>query len=422
MSVGLGVGLFVAGALWLGPGDTDPISVRGPSAGPPRGSVPALLEDLRRLPRNHAGWAQLGMAYVQEGRTTADPALYAKADSALRRSLKVQPRDNYQAETAMGALAAARHDFRTALAWGRKAAATNPSNAAAQGVLADAYTQLGRYEESYRAVQRMTDLRPDVSSLARASYTWELRGDIAQARTLMRRALESAATPGDKAFARLHLATLAQDAGDARTALREAQDGLSAAPEDAPLLEARARAHAALGHDQQAVADYTAAVEIVPLPQYLLGLGELQQSLGDTEEANDQYEVLRAHEKVRGASGEPADVDAILFEADHGAARLAVGMGAAAARERPFIAVQDAYAWALHRAGRNAEALRYADRALDLGTPSALFHYHRAMIRLALEDPSAREDLARALAIDPHFHPLHAPRARAALSRIEGTS
>ncbi|MEV6958090.1 tetratricopeptide repeat protein [Streptomyces sp. NPDC051207] len=362
------------------------------------------------------------MAYVQQGRTTADPALYAKAESALRRSIKIQPSDNYQAETAMGALAAARHDFRTALTWGRRAAASNPSNAAAQGVLADAYTQLGRYEESYRAVQRMTDLRPDVSSLARASYTWELRGDIAQARTLMKRALDSAATPADRAFARLHLATLAQEAGDARTALREAQDGLRAAPGDAPLLEARARAHAALGHNRQAVADYAAAVETVPLPQYLIGLGELQESLGNTKEARKQYEVLRAHEQVRRASGEPPDVDAILFEADHGSVERAVTMGRTAVRDRPFIAVQDACAWALHRAGRNEEALAYADRALALGTRSALFHYHRGMIRLALEDPAAREDLERALAIDPHFHPLHAPRARAALSRIESAS
>ncbi|MDJ0460660.1 tetratricopeptide repeat protein [Streptomyces sp. H27-C3] len=380
----------------------------------------ALREELRRVPRNYVGWAELGMASVQEGRTTADPAAYARAESALRRSLKVQPRDNHQAETGMGALAAARHDFTTALAWGRRAAATNPSNAAAQGVLADAYTQLGRYEESYRAVQRMTDLRPGVSSLARASYTWELRGDIPQARTLMKRALDYAATPADRAFARLHLATLAQEAGDARTALREAEDGLRAAPGDAPLLEARARAHAVLGHDRQAVADYAAAIAVVPLQQYLLGLGELQESLGKTREARAQYDVLRAHEQVRRTAGEPADVDAILFEADHGDRGRAVTMGRSAVEDRPFIAVQDACAWALHRAGRNAQALAYADRALGLGTRSALFHYHRAMIRLALDErAAAREDLVRALAIDPRFHPLHAPRARAALDRID---
>ncbi|MGW8450040.1 tetratricopeptide repeat protein [Streptomyces niveus] len=425
VTVALGAALFLVGAIALSPLNQDPDAAKDarPGASSPRGSIAALREDLRRLPENPVGWAQLGMAYVQQGRTTADPAVYAKAESALRRSLKVQPRDNYQAETGMGALAAARHDFATALTWGRRAAATNPSNAAAQGVLADAYTQLGRYEESYRAVQRMTDLRPDTSSLARASYTWELRGDIRRARALMKRALNDAASPSDQAFARLHLATLAQESGDADTALREAENGLRRAKDDAPLLEARARAHAALGHDRQAVADYTAAVAIAPLPQYVLGLGELQQSLGRETEARAQYGILRAQEQVRRAGNAPADTDAILFEADHGDAGRAVTMGRAAVETRPFIAVQDAYAWALHRAGRDAEALPYADRALSLGTRGALYHYHRAMIHKGLGDTSAaRKDLERALAVDPHFHPLHAPRARTALDRIDDAS
>ncbi|MEW1793599.1 tetratricopeptide repeat protein [Streptomyces niveus] len=425
VTVALGAALFLVGAIALSPLDKDPDAAKDarPGASSPRGSIAALREDLRRLPENPVGWAQLGMAYVQQGRTTADPAVYAKAESALRRSLKVQPRDNYQAETGMGALAAARHDFATALTWGRRAAATNPSNAAAQGVLADAYTQLGRYEESYRAVQRMTDLRPDTSSLARASYTWELRGDIPRARALMKRALNDAASPSDQAFARLHLATLAQESGDADTALREAENGLRRAEDDAPLLEARARAHAALGHGRQAVADYTAAVAIAPLPQYVLGLGELQQSLGRETEARAQYGILRAQEQVRRAGNAPADTDAILFEADHGDAGRAVTMGRAAVETRPFIAVQDAYAWALHRAGRDAEALPYADRALSLGTRGALYHYHRAMIHEGLGDTSAaRKDLERALAVDPHFHPLHAPRARTALDRIDDAS
>ncbi|MFD3519047.1 tetratricopeptide repeat protein [Streptomyces sp. NPDC058653] len=425
VTVVLGAALFVAGTIGLSPFGRDPGTAKDerPAAGSPRGSIPALQADLRRLPNNHIGWARLGMAYVQQGRTTADPEIYAKAESALNRSLKVQPRDNYQAETGMGALAAARHDFATALAWGRRAAATNPSNAAAQGVLADAYTQLGRYEESYRAVQRMTDLRPDTSSLARASYTWELRGDIPQARALMRRALDDASSPSDQAFARLHLATLAKDSGDPEAALREAESGLKAAPGDAPLLEARARAHAALGHDRQAVADYTAAVAVVPLPQYVLGLGELQQSLGRDAEAGAQYGILRAQEQVRRAGNAPADTDAILFEADHGDAGQAVTMGRTAVRARPFIAVQDAYAWALHRAGRDAEALPHADRSLAVGTRSALHHYHRAMIRAELGDTEgARRDLDQALAIDPHFHPLHSPLARAARDRIDAAS
>jgi hypothetical protein len=45
------------------------------------------------------------------------------------------------------------------------------------------------------------------------------------------------------------------------------------------------------------------------------------------------------------------------------------------------------------------------ERALALDTPSALFHYHAGMIRLALGDAAgAREHLSRTLDINPHFN------------------
>ena len=53
--------------------------------------------------------------------------------------------------------------------------------------------------------------------------------------------------------------------------------------------------------------------------------------------------------------------------------------------------VADALAWALHRAGRSAEAARYAVRAGRLGGRHALFAYHRGEIEHAL----GRTDAAR---------------------------
>ena len=68
----------------------------------------------------------------------------------------------------------------------------NPHHAASYGVLADAQLQLGHYEQSFDATQKMVDLLPATPSLARASYAWELRGDADLATELMRRALEAA--------------------------------------------------------------------------------------------------------------------------------------------------------------------------------------------------------------------------------------
>lgn len=423
----LGSVMFAVGAVGLSPSDSDTsdaAAARNSAVNSPaRPSSPdALRERVRRLPGDAGAWSALGMAYVQQARVTTDPATYDAAESALRRSLKIQPSGNDHAQTGLGALAAGRHEFQQALKWSRKATETNPFSASAHGVLADTYTQLGRYEDAYRTVQRMVDLRPDSASLARASYTWELRGDTRKARDLMTRSLRAAPEAAERSFAYTHLALLALENGDARTALRQAQAGLRAAPQDSALLEARARAHTALGQPRRAVDDYTAAIGIAPLPHYLLGLGELQQSLGRREQAEAQYAVLRAQDKLRRSTGGAPDVDAILFEADHGDPRKALDMAQAALAVRPFIAVHDAYAWALHRAGRDTKALTQANRSLALGTRSALFHYHRASIHQALgDDAAARRDLDRALSIDPHFHPLHAPQARTELSRIDAS-
>ncbi|MFJ5637813.1 tetratricopeptide repeat protein [Streptomyces goshikiensis] len=418
----LGAVMFTVGAVALNPGGSappHPASTPAPVLAP--GSIEALQARVTRLPKEPRAWAALGMAYVQQGRTTADPATYARAEKALRTSLSVQAEDNTDAEIAMGALAAARHDFPSALDWALKATGDDPYSAAAHGVLADAYTQLGRYDKAEAAVQRMTDLRPDAASLARASYVFELKGDTGQARDLMRRSLTAAATAGESAFARAVLASLALQDGDAQAALTEAQIGLRAAPADSALLEARARAHEALGQTAEAVADYRAAIAIAPLPHYLLGLGELEQSLGHRDRAEAQYALLRAQERIREAAGTAADTDAILFEADHGNPRQAVSMAEKALRNRPFLAVHNACAWALHQAGRDTEALEQADLALALGTHSALYHYHRAAIHQALGHPdAARHDLTQALR-QPGFHPLHEPAARALLQRIDTT-
>lgn len=424
VTLALGAAMFAAGAVMLAPDQTAaprPSGQGRPGASPPRGSIEALQARVTRLPKDPGGWAALGMAYVQQARSTADPATYDRAEKALRTSFTVQPEDNTDAETGMGALAAARHDFPAALRWARKATVSGPYSSSAYGVLADAYTQSGRYAEADEAVQKMTDLRPDAASLARASYAFELKGDTDRARALMRRSLAAAATRADTSFAHNVLATLDLQDADPRAALARTQTGLRAAPGDSALLETRARAHMALGDTAKALADYRAAIAIAPLPHYLLGLGELEQSLGHREQAEEQYTLLRAQDRIREASGDPADTDAILFEADHGDPRRAVTMAEQTLRTRPFIAVHDAYAWSLHVAGRDTEALVQADKALATGMRSALFRYHRAVVHHALGDPeAARRDLTEALR-EPAFHPLHADAARDLLQRIDTT-
>src|SRR6185436_6825167 len=97
------------------------------------GSLGAVIRSLqarvRSVPEDWRALGDLGSAYVQQARVTADPTYYPKAEGVLRRSLAARPDGNFGAMTGMAALSAARHDFSGALSWARKATAANPSNA-----------------------------------------------------------------------------------------------------------------------------------------------------------------------------------------------------------------------------------------------------------------------------------------------------
>jgi tetratricopeptide (TPR) repeat protein len=405
-----------------------PASADRPAARPTAGptdpltrQIQELQQRLRAQPDDYVGWGTLGIDYIQQAKDTVDPAYYPKAEGVLQRSLRINTADNFVAMAGMADLRAAQHRFGEALTWAQRANRIDPYNSTVYGALADAYTQLGRYDDAARAVQRMLDLQPGTPSLTRAEYVFELRGQVEQARAAMRRALQDATTPAEQAFGHYYLGELALANGDAAQALAEQNAGLRADPAYPDLLEGRAKAEAALGQRQAAERDFAAVVARVPQPQYLVEAGEYLQSLGRTVQAQQDYGLFAAEMRLFASNGVQLDVEPTLFYADHGDPALALSYGAAGIRARPFLEMDDAYAWALHVNHRDAEALTWADRAMATGMRNALFAYHRGMIEKSLgQRAAARHDLSQALALDPAFNPLQAPLARSALDELGG--
>ncbi|MDI6105471.1 tetratricopeptide repeat protein [Actinoplanes sp. NEAU-A12] len=407
--------LVTAGAL-LAPGDDRaPASRETARHADP---IAAAQRRLQRLPNDWTTWAQLGMAYVQRARTAGDQADYPRAEEALDRSLAIRPRDNAIALTGLGALAAARHDFPAALRHGRDALAVDPYRAAALGVVVDALTELGRYEEAFAAVQQMVDLRPDAASYSRASYSWELRGELGRATEAMQRALAAAPEPADGAFARLHLGELAMDSGDLDTASAHFTEGLRLLPGHPPLRAEQARVRAARGDLAGAIAGFRSLLATAPEPAYIAELGDLLTAAGQPAEGERQHARARQAWAAEAGQGHPPEADPVLFAADH---RDPAALEAARRLydRQPGISGADAMGWALRAAGRLEEALTYADEALALGTRDALMHYHRGMILAELgRRDAARADLSAALRFHPHFSVRHAPVARETLTAL----
>ena len=384
-------------------------------------TITSLQERLRRLPQDWQAMASLGSAYVQQAATTADPTFYGKAESVLADSLALQPNGNEPALTGQAALAAARHDFVEARDLARQATELNPYSAAAYGVLTDALVELGEYDASYASLQKMLDLRPGVPSYTRASYSFELRGDLDAAKAALEQALKIAVDPADAAFAHRYLGELAFNAGDLDEAEQQFAEGLRRSPSYTPLLVGRARVLAAQGQPEEAIGAYTEATQRLPEPGFLTELGELYDSLGRTDEAQEQYDLVRATQQLQEAAGVDLDLEQTLFLADHGDPDQALAAAAAAWQTQKSVQSADAYAWALHVNGRSREALVLAEQAQRLGTRNALFHYHQGMIRQAVGDTDgARESLSTALEINRYFSPLHAPTVQATLALLGG--
>jgi tetratricopeptide (TPR) repeat protein len=82
-------------------------------------------------------------------------------------------------------------------------------------------------------------------------------------------------------------------------------------------------------------------------------------------------------------------------------------------RTRGDLYTRDALAWALHKAGRHAEARTEIDAALRHGTKDARLFWHAGAIRVAAGDvEGGRRFLRDALALNPKFDPAGAADAQ----------
>ena len=182
--------------------------------------------------------ARLRAAGADQRRPRLLPAGRRRARSGRSRST---PTDNFLAYAGLSALASARHDFATREgSTPRRGLAINPYSALLYGALSDAEIQLGNYDAAFDAVQTMVDLSPDTSSLSRASYTWELRGDARAGRAADAARPRRRADAADRAFTQFQLGELDFNAGDPNAALEHYLAALAASPDDPAALAGKA--------------------------------------------------------------------------------------------------------------------------------------------------------------------------------------
>ena len=396
-----------------------PAAVDTPPA-PPGAPTPERIDALQAAVRADVGradgWTLLAGAYLQRVRETGDPALYARADTALKRSLRLRPGDP-GALTQRGALALARHDFRAGLADARRARRAAPEVVRPFGVLVDALVELGRYDEAGRALQEMVDRKPDLAAYARVSYVRELHGDLDGAVRAMRLAASAGGdTAENVAYVQALLGGLELQRGRVRAARRAFGEALARVPGYMPAEAGLARVDAARGRLGAAIGRLRDVVERLPLPEHVIALGEAELAAGRGAAGRETLALVGAQRRLLDAGGVNTDVELALYEADHGSTRQALVLARRAWAGAPSVRSADAMGWALTRADRPAEGLRWARRALRLGSRDAGFRLHAGIAASRAGEPAlARRWLADAAGRRGALGPFQARAARVAL-------
>jgi tetratricopeptide (TPR) repeat protein len=415
-------------ALLVAFGGSDDIELPGSAAGvdieiPPNASTDQRISILQEAVRDGIGGAEgyssLGDAYLQKARENGDPSFYSRADRSFDAALRRDAR-SMSAVLGAGTLAGVRHDFREQLRRGLEARRLMPELVASYPVIADAQIELGRYGAAERTLQRLLDLKPNLTSYSRVSYYRELRGDLDGAVEAMRLAVSTNAGVAENvAYVQTLLGDLELQRGRPAAARSAYRTALARLPRYAPADAGLARVDIAAGNLDAAASRLRSVAQRLPLTSNLILLAETDQARGDERAAETDLAVVRTQQRLLRAAGARPDAELVLFEANHGNPRAAVQLGRRLWAEAPSVRSADALGWALTRAGRPGEGLAWARRALRLGSRDAVFHLHAGLSAKAVGRAGlAARSLRIALAARGVLSPLQARDARTALEAL----
>jgi Flp pilus assembly protein TadD len=130
--------------------------------------------------------------------------------------------------------------------------------------------------------------------------------------------------------------------------------------------------------------------------------------LGRQQDAQRQRELVEFIARLNVINRVLYNRVLVDYYADHDIEHeRAIELAASEFESRRDIYGQDAFAWALYRGDRAAEALPHITAALQFKTSDARLYFHAGMIYAALGRKNlARACLSRALALNPHFQPI----------------
>ncbi len=325
---------------------------------------------IARNPKHPQAHADLALALTQRARETADPVHYQQAEAAVQAALAIAP-DHFEARKVRAWALLGQHRFAEALALATALNREVPDDLMVYGILTDAHIELGHYDQAETSAQWMLDLRPgNIPALTRAAYLRELFGDIEGAIELMRAAVNRMPfqETEDRAWVLTqvgHLELVRRQPAAAEQALEAA---LALFPNYHYALGTLAEVRTAQGRHRDAALLQRQRYEVAPHPENLFELAEAQARAGMRTEAAKSYAQFEAGARAEMRGDDNANRELIAYWAGAGKKPAeALKLAEQEIARRGDVYTREAYAWALYKNGRRAEARREIAKALAVG-------------------------------------------------------
>ncbi len=355
-----------------------------------------------------APYLKLATAFIAEGRVSGNGGYYSNAAiRMLDKTLNaegVTVEERFQALSLKSTALLNLHRFEDALKVAQQGLQINDYSAALFGALVDANVELGHYAEAVQDCDKMLAIRPDLRSYSRASYLRQLNGDLRGAAVAMKMAVESSVAGEENTeWARITLGDIYLHIGSLDTARICYNTALQVRPNYAPAEMGLARAAAAEGKYDTAIAHARTAVKALPEAAYVSYLADLYAMSGNTQKATeirkDVLEKLLEAEKDAAKQGVPHNGARELAQA-----YLAVGnkdealkMAQQDWKTRPEnIDANDLLGWILYQKGDYAGARKCAMTALAFHTANPPLLYRTGLILSKAGDAAKGDSLMNA--------------------------
>jgi tetratricopeptide (TPR) repeat protein len=370
----------------------------------------------RQLPDHPEYWVAAGRGWIRKARLSADPGFYVNVDGCASEALQAKP-DFVPALELRSLVLMNNHQFESARALAEQILKRAPDSAIADGTLSDALLELGRYQEAAQAAQAQMDAHPGMAANVRAAHLNWLKGDTRSAKLFIRDALmdRNGDDPEAAAWAFVDAGMIYWQQGDYDGADAIFSEALKWVPDYPAALVGRGRVAMAKGDSTSAIENLIKAQHLRPLVETAWLLGDAYTLAGDGKHAAQAY----GEAERQGRRGDKFTL-ALFFASRNQHVDEALRLLDEERRNRGGIYVDDAYAWALYRAGHVDEARRLSAQALRLGTRDARLLYHAGAIEIAAGDRDrGRALITQALALNPKFDFTGAAEARSLLAPMQ---